>query len=166
MADNQLFADWVTGDLITAAKLNQMKNDVIPWSQAGVAGGVANLNAAGMPLTAAGEAVVEYGSNTAGSYVRLADGTQICWVTATRTANALSAAGAWGTVYYLSYAWTFPAPFIAAPTVVAHTVPANTFLPTGNKASDVTATNATVWCWAADNFAAATYNIVAIGRWK
>jgi len=47
MADNQLFADWVTGDLITAAKLNQMKNDVIPWSQAGEPNGVATLDAAG-----------------------------------------------------------------------------------------------------------------------
>ena len=44
MADNQLFADWVTGDLITAAKLNQMKNDLVPWSKAGVAGGMATLD--------------------------------------------------------------------------------------------------------------------------
>lgn len=28
MPANQLFADWVTGDLITASKLNQMKNDL------------------------------------------------------------------------------------------------------------------------------------------
>lgn len=44
MADNQLFADWVTGDLITAAKLNQMKNDLVPWLQVGQANGVAALD--------------------------------------------------------------------------------------------------------------------------
>ena len=34
MPANQLFADWVTGDLITADKLNQMKNDLVPWANA------------------------------------------------------------------------------------------------------------------------------------
>lgn len=31
MPANQFFTDWVTGDLITATKLNQMKNDVQPY---------------------------------------------------------------------------------------------------------------------------------------
>lgn len=34
MPANQLFADWVTGDLITASKLNQMKNDLAALSGA------------------------------------------------------------------------------------------------------------------------------------
>jgi len=56
MADNQLFADWVTGDLITAAKLNQMKNDLVPWSQVGQAGGLAELDAHGKLMQAVGYA--------------------------------------------------------------------------------------------------------------
>lgn len=31
MPNNQFFPDWVTGDIITAAKLNQMKNNVQPY---------------------------------------------------------------------------------------------------------------------------------------
>lgn len=110
--------------------------------------------------------IVDSGSGFSGSYIRFADGTQICWITTTRSATASSATGAWGTVYYQSYAWTFPASFISTPTVVAHTVPTGTFLPTGNKADSVTTTSATVWCWAADTFTDATYNIIAIGQWK
>ena len=41
--------------------------------------GLALLNATGMPITASGTPVVAYGSNGNGSYVRYADGTQICW---------------------------------------------------------------------------------------
>lgn len=40
MPANQLFTDWVTGDLITAGKLNQMKNNLAALSGATFAGGV------------------------------------------------------------------------------------------------------------------------------
>jgi len=106
MAANQLFADWVTGDLITATKLNQMKNDLIPWAQLGQPNGPALLDSAGMVLDGSGVKIIEYGSNANGSYIRFADGTQICWRSVTITVDGLS------TGWYKALGVAFPAAFI------------------------------------------------------
>jgi hypothetical protein len=65
MPANQLFTDWVAGDLITASKLNQMKNDLAALSGATYSGAT-NFNAnvffnAGVQLTAA-NTIMEFGS--------------------------------------------------------------------------------------------------------
>jgi hypothetical protein len=63
-------------------------------------------------------AVFEYGSNANGEYVRLADGTQICWASFVESALAITtAAGA----LYQSASFgpkTFPAVFAAAPALL------------------------------------------------
>ena len=57
----------------------------------------------------------EDGSNSNGDYVRLIDGTQICWqsVTATNT-NVASGSLFWTTA---DVTWTFPAAFVGVPRV-------------------------------------------------
>lgn len=72
MPANQLFADWVTGDIITATKLNQMKNDLAALSGAAFTGGISGTTAsfsglmtAGGGLTvSAGDLIVSSGSAT------------------------------------------------------------------------------------------------------
>lgn len=54
MPANQLFADWVTGDLITASKLNQMKNDLAALGGAIFSGAVTVQPNAGQALTLKG----------------------------------------------------------------------------------------------------------------
>jgi hypothetical protein len=54
---NQLFTDWVTGDLLTAAKLNQMKNDLAALSGAAFTG----------TITRAGNTVWDAGNDGAGT---------------------------------------------------------------------------------------------------
>ncbi len=56
-------------------------------------------------------AVIEHGQTTTGTYVRWADGTQICWAQASLSYDSASR---------LVYAWVFPAAFFgAAPVVTA-----------------------------------------------
>jgi hypothetical protein len=59
--------------------------------------------------------IVDSGSNANGSYVRFSDGTQICWQSVTVTDQAIDTA--YGSLYLGSRNFTFPAAFIAVPTV-------------------------------------------------
>ncbi len=80
---NKTFSNW----LASLAQATVAPGDLIPVVQGGVskraaagqAGGLATLDANGMPLDASGTPIVAYGSNANGEYVRFADGTQICW---------------------------------------------------------------------------------------
>lgn len=69
-----------------------------------------------VPLIGSG-GVIEYGSNSNGSYVRFADGTQICW-----KAVQVSYTNSYG----LSSLWSYPAAFTSSPNIVA-TLLYNTF---------------------------------------
>lgn len=82
-------------------------------AKAGQAGGLAILGAAGMPLNGAGQPVVASGSNSNGTYVRFADGTQICYL-------RLEIFGYDSNFYVIregAYVWNFPAAFIDVPTI-------------------------------------------------
>ena len=114
MPNDQLFSDWQTDDLITAAKLNQMKNDLVPWSQVGQANGAAALNANGMPLTAGGAPVIESGANDKGNWVKYADGTLLQYGV---TDKVTAAAGTYTSTNVLDY----PVAFAAAPVLTATT---------------------------------------------
>lgn len=72
--------------------------------------------ASGLPTGA----IIERGNNSQGSYVRYADGTQICWITVS-TGAAVNLAHAGGAFYGSPaiYPLTYPAPFISVPTVTA-----------------------------------------------
>ncbi|WP_373355266.1 DUF2793 domain-containing protein [Pseudoroseicyclus sp. CXY001] len=81
----------------------------LAYTRANVVGAVSE--AAGVPTGA----VVERGSSAAGSWTRLADGTQICW----RDDLSAAAVGtAEGALYRSAdVTWTFPQAFVAAPVV-------------------------------------------------
>lgn len=96
--------------------------DILPVAKGGngnATGTAAKLAAAGMVGTVSqasgvpSGAVMQYGSNTNGSFIRFADGTQICWQRSS-TAIAVTSGPANG-LYYGSVVWTFPAQFIAPP---------------------------------------------------
>jgi len=65
--------------------------------------------AAGVPTGT----VIERGSNANGAYVRYADGTQMCWQTATAVDCQTAQGALWANAGVQS--WTFPVAFIAAP---------------------------------------------------
>ena len=82
-------------------------------AKAGQDGGLAILDSTGMPLDSAGRPVVASGSNSNGTYVRFADGTQICYL-------RLEIHGFDGGFYVIregAYVWNFPAAFINVPTI-------------------------------------------------
>jgi hypothetical protein len=68
--------------------------------------GTAGVDAPGLAIS--GDPVVESGSNANGGWVRLADGTQVCWHLLTLAYS--------GTKSILA-TWTFPVAFIADPQV-------------------------------------------------
>jgi hypothetical protein len=97
-------------------------------------------------------AVLERGSNANGSYLRLADGTQICWAQRTSSASA-------------QMLWTFPASFApgSVPVVLATSqVQTAHFASTG--APTATGVNFSVWGLSAARVAYAT-GLLATGRW-
>ena len=169
---NKTFSDFVAG----VPQASVQPGDLIPVVQGGVskkapagqAGGPALLDAAGMVLDASGVKIVEYGSNANGEYVRFADGTQICLRTDTVSSPTTSSTSAFGgTAYYHLYSWTYPAAFIAAPTVVA-TEKVLELLPEGTKINTVSTTYVNVYVWSANDFSGSGYiiHLIAIGRWK
>lgn len=57
-----------------------------------------------------------YGVNENGSYLRLPDGTQLCWLNISVTDQAIS--DPYSSILYTgSRTWTFPMPFISSPVV-------------------------------------------------
>lgn len=69
-------------------------------------------------------AVLERGSNTNGQYLRLADGTQICFATLALGSITANGAGTWTSPYRTAdLTWTFPKTFSTAPMVHARGVP-------------------------------------------
>lgn len=127
--------------------------------QAGIVGAVAQSG--GIPTGA----VIERGSNSNGDYIRLADGTQLCWATFTLSGVAVTSSFAGG---FRSFGGTitFPAAFSAAPVI------------TGN-CNDVTASDAMLLTMAGTSVSAfprlwratsaSSVNFVgcytAVGRW-
>lgn len=60
-------------------------------------------------------ALLEYGSNSNGEYLRFADGTQICWMLISVTDQAID--NSYGSLYQGTRSWTYPASFSSTPTV-------------------------------------------------
>jgi len=103
-------------------------------------------------------AIYQYGSNANGSYIRFADGTQICTIGSGLVPTATGVAG---------FAWTFPIAFITAPTYT------NAFSQISNGQDPRNYTSQLVYGFQTANYANfTTYSIsitgwgcVAIGRW-
>ena len=140
----------------------------------GVAGGIAALNAAGMPLTAAGEAVVESGSNADGNWVKFADGTMVCWFNDTVSPTKSSSTTQGLTVYRGYYTWTFPQPFVSAPSVsinarlynggtaIAYGLASSHW---GDDTNNLGVSGWAIWESLVD-FTQAVPGLIAVGRWK
>ncbi len=64
-------------------------------------------------------ASVMYGSNSNGSYIRFADGTQICWASHDPTSFGSMQTGTDTNYKYKNKTWVYPAAFAAAPIVTA-----------------------------------------------
>lgn len=97
-------------------------------------------------------AVIERGSNANGEYVRFADGTQICTkVLLTSASGAVS--------------WTFPAGFSSQPDTMSMCAAAASACRVGTY-DTLSATSANINGWTdAGGRAAASFSIIAIGRW-
>lgn len=132
-------------------------------------GTAAKLAAAGMVgiVSQAGGAptgaVMQYGSNANGSFVRFADGTQICWQRAS-TPIAVTSGPANG-VYYGTVVWAFPAQFFAAP--VAYCTAQSDGVITLDLGGPATVTQFSPGVGALSSVPSRTYslNLFAIGRW-
>lgn len=108
-------------------------------------------------------AIVEQGSNANGNYVRYADGTQICWRTATFNL-------ALGTAFLGGYRNTgsslvyFAATFTAAPLVVYTDQNLNSF-GVGTSIINTTSSNTFFFSVSSQSAADRTVGCIAIGRW-
>jgi len=102
--------------------------------------------AAGQPTGA----VIERGSDANGDYIRWADGTQICRITASSSTDSTSN-------------WTFPADFTAAPQL---SVSVNTTSPRFASHSGATATAVGFDAWETSGARVAlSCDLMAVGRW-
>ncbi|MBL9057272.1 MAG: DUF2793 domain-containing protein [Rhodobacteraceae bacterium] len=130
--------------------------DATLYRRGNVLGAVAQ--AAGVPTGA----VIERGNNANGSYVRFADGTQICWQAATVTTSISTAF--LGGFRSPSTTWTFPAEFSAVPVVTGSFVNL-TSLPA--LIGTVSATSASWQASAVTSQTSAARDVVllSIGRW-
>lgn len=175
----------VAGDIIrqwgaTLAGLGTVSTEnVVPVAKGGTGGTTAALARAGLELKSASiadlvgiitlaagvpsGAVFQRGSNASGEFIRFADGTQICWHTA--TANFAVSTGPASGLYYASYGWTYPAQFVGTPVPrgISNSPGALTLElapTTGTTAASIGI--ASIVSLAARNF---TMTLFAIGRW-
>lgn len=107
-------------------------------------------------------AVIERGSNANGTYVRWADGTQICYFKAT---SSLTATGAAGAIFASALGtFTFPIAFAAIPNVCLNALFSAVSAPWVSGAA-ITTTTAGAYVLGAVSGASAIPEYIAIGRW-
>ena len=114
-------------------------------------------------------AVIERGSNANGEYVRFADGTQICIFSFAQISGATASTNSFGStsgsMYMHDYTWTYPAAFIARPTVSSGG--GNQFAAgfRDDTGSVINTTSAIHRFWHAAPGVAGYNTVTAIGRW-
>jgi len=115
--------------------------------------------------------IIERGSNANGEYVRLADGTQVCWFVsmAGRTFTTSQTGGGYRTDA-LNY--TYPAAFVAAPAVMAMNngnlnaaTAAGSGFPFWAPGTGGSTTTLTMYMFSMNNASVTGFMYVAIGRW-
>jgi hypothetical protein len=107
--------------------------------------------------------VASGGDDTAGRWVKYADGTMLCWAKTTAI-QTQSVQGA-GVYYNLAGPFTFPQAFIAPPTITCSLWNSNSF-PFLSYQTNVTATSFQQYIFNMTNGGNASVSYVAIGRWK
>lgn len=107
-------------------------------------------------------AVIERGSNANGSYLRLADGSQICW----HRLTGLNIATALGSGYESSVkpVWTFPAAFVAQP-ALSGASPSNNRTTVGLYCNNGTSAEVNLHKFTITTTSDQTADVVAIGHW-
>lgn len=110
-------------------------------------------------------AIIEKGENANGSYVRFADGTQMC--SATRTVSAAIGTAFLGGFRSAPNSWSFPAQFVsgATPVVTGVAVDETAFGLTIDGSTTHAATAWHVTAIASQGPATRTVNLSAVGRW-
>ena len=109
-----------------------------------------------------------YGTNENGSYLRLPDGTQICWLNIVVTDQAINTVYSGG-LYIGGRKWTFPMPFIFTPTVSCGAFRYGTSASWGSLASNLSASSVELRGYDVVSREAGQNCIIqaiAIGRWK
>lgn len=109
-----------------------------------------------------------YGTNENGSYLRMPDGTQICWLNITVTDQTINTVYANG-IYIGSRTWTFPMPFISTPTVSCGAFMYGTSASWGSISGTPSVSNVTLRGYDVVSREAGQKCIIqaiAIGRWK
>lgn len=109
-----------------------------------------------------------YGVNENGSYLRLPDGTQLCWLNISVTDQAISDPYS-GILYTGSRTWTFPMPFISSPVVSCGIFKWGSSASWGSLSGQSSVSTATLRGYdIAPRKAGTTCLIqaIAIGRWK
>jgi hypothetical protein len=110
--------------------------------------------------------VVERGANGNGTWIKLYDGTLICWHRTTLTAQSVS--GSYGVLYQGSINWTFPMAFASEPAVTCSEYKWGTSASWGSLSGTPTTTYAPLRIMDAFNRSPGTayLSVIAIGRWK
>lgn len=106
------------------------------------------------------------GSGPSGRWVRFADGTQICWISTTRTDIAITIP--YGPLFTSEWTWTYPAAFNDTPTITCSRFKSGTSASWGT-VKETYSTQATLRALDAYSRAAGTATYIAataIGSWK
>lgn len=105
-----------------------------------------------------------FGSNTYGSWVKLPDGTMLCWGTRT-TSIAIDLA--WGELFYSDdITVTWPQNFVAAPSPTYTGATTTFFMVLGRSAPTVSSHNISLVRAASSVSQSRTISWMAVGRWK
>lgn len=109
--------------------------------------------------------IIDAGSNANGSYIKFEDGTMIA-VGYFTPSVAVNTAG--GSIFYGTYAWTFPLAFYAAPTYINANVERTGAILWGGGSPTATVNGYTFYLISGSSLAAALTGVrcIAIGRWK
>lgn len=108
-------------------------------------------------------AVLQHGSNANGQFLRLADGTQLCWHSVVTTPTSTAE----GSLYKnpSDNTWTFPAVFAAAPRFFSNGIRGGAVIAGVFTADAPTTTAASFRAWCSSSVANVTAELLAIGRW-
>lgn len=111
-------------------------------------------------------AVIESGSNANGEYVKFADGTMIC---ASKMSFSSPVSGPMDGLQYAAYRWTFPASFIASPSVSGSFRSAGRLILSVGYRDESVTSSAELYYGSLNPIADGTTilcRLIAIGRWK
>ncbi|HID0815693.1 TPA: phage tail spike protein [Clostridium botulinum] len=110
--------------------------------------------------------IIEYGSNANGSYIKLLDGTQICWsrvVVGTFNATTQTVNAVYGGA---TYTRTFPVAFSSSSIVVTTNAGSNGYMDSMCAGVTTTAVYIRAWSPYSSTHSSMYYEYMAIGRWK